>query len=353
MTISSESPDSTDAFWMQRALELAYRSYGTTSPNPPVGSVIVRDGRLLGEGRHICAGGPHAERQALADVRARGNSECLRGATLYVTLEPCSTVGRTPACTDAILESGITRVVYGSVDPDKRHQGRADALLRAAGITVSPGVERAACELLLRSWAFSVQQGRPWVTAKIATTLDGHLTRRSERWISTPETLRYAHELRLRSDAILIGGGTLRSDNPALTIRTPLSPIPAEKKQPWRIVVTQRPEAVQGRGYRLFCDAAAERSLVVGPVLDWKAFLHQLHEERGIVNLMLECGGKLLRRLLEEGLVNEWMQEIAPVLSGGDAALLPGDSFLPQEFGLRVEQCREIGGHVLLRGILA
>ncbi|MGN0864831.1 MAG: bifunctional diaminohydroxyphosphoribosylaminopyrimidine deaminase/5-amino-6-(5-phosphoribosylamino)uracil reductase RibD [Akkermansia sp.] len=352
MSSPSESSVNADAFWMQRALKLAYQSYGTSSPNPPVGAVIVRDGRLLGEGRHICAGGPHAERRALTDTHARGNSEYLRGATLYVTLEPCSSVGRTPACTDAILASGITRVVYGAIDPDKRHQGRADALLRAAGISVCPGVERAACELLLRSWAFSVQQGRPWVTAKVATTLDGHLTRRSERFISTAETLRYAHELRLRSDAILIGGGTLRSDNPALTIRTPISPIPAEKKQPWRIVVTQRPEAVQGRGYRMFCDAAAERSLVVGPVYDWKAFLQRLHEERGVVNLMLECGGKLLRRLLEEGLVNEWMQEIAPLLSGGKDAVLPGDSFLPQEFRLQVEQCRNIDGHVLLRGIL-
>lgn len=336
---------------MQLALEQARRGVGTTSPNPPVGAVIVKDGLILGQGYHERAGEWHAERRAIADARAQGNDEALRGATIYVTLEPCSTQGRTPACTDAILEAGITRVVYGAVDPDERHRGRADALLRAAGVDVRPGVEKAACELLLRPWAYAVTHRRPWVLAKVATTLDGRLTRRGERWLSTPETLRYAHEYRLRSDAVLTGGHTVRTDNPSLTVRTPLSPVPPCKRQPWRIVMTRDAHALPADA-ALLTDEYADRTLIAENVHDLPAYLHTLYRDYGVVQLMLECGGVLLRRFAEEGLINEWAQEICPYLSGGPDAVLPGD-FLPSEKELCVEWSQTIGGHVLLRGILA
>lgn len=339
----------TDAHYMKRAIELAYRGYGTTSPNPPVGAVLVRNGVIIGEGYHRKAGEWHAERNAIADALAKGNAELLSGATLYVTLEPCSTVGRTPACTDAILERGIARVVYGAVDPDERHRGRADAVLRAGGVEVQAGVEKAACELLLRSWAFAVTHRRPWVTAKMATTLDGRLSRGPERAISTPESLRYAHELRLRSDAILIGGETARRDNPSLTIRCPLSVVPDIKEQPWRIVLTNK--GIPGE-LKLLTDDRKDRTLVYRHVDDFAGLLHELYERYGIVNLMTECGGRLLRRLLEQGLVNEWQQEIAPVLCGGSEEVLPGD-YLGRDIRLIPEKRVEIGSHWLVRGILA
>lgn len=348
------TPDSRsdiDAHYMQLALEQARHGVGTTSPNPPVGAVIVKDGVIIGQGYHERAGEWHAERRALADARARGNTDALQGATIYVTLEPCSTYGKTPPCTEAILEAGLARVVYGAVDPDERHRGRADALLRAAGVEVCAGVEKAACELLLRPWAYAVTHGRPWVLAKVATTLDGRLTRRGERWLSTPETLLRAHEYRLRSDAILTGGGTVRTDNPSLTVRTPLSPVPACKQQPWRIVMTRDRNTLPAQA-KLFTDACADRTLVAEHVENLAAYLEMLYRDYGVVQLMLECGGRLLRRFSEEGLINEWAQEICPYLSGGPDAVLPG-GFLPDERRFRLEHSETVDGHVLLRGIIA
>lgn len=333
---------------MQLALAEAEQSIGTTSPNPPVGAVIVRDGKVLGKGYHVCAGEPHAERNALADARRRGHS--LKGAAIYVTLEPCSSYGRTPPCTEGIIEAGISRVVYGATDPDERHRGRADAVLQAAGVEVCPGVCKPACERLLRFWAHAVTTGRPWVTAKIATTLDGRITRRSERWLSSPESLSHAHELRLRSDAILVGGRTVRMDDPALTIRHPLSPIPEVKKQPWRIVLT-RDRSVLPRQAKLFTDAYADRTLVLEQVEDWEGMLHILYRDYGIVHLLLECGGHLLRRFLEQGLVQEWVQDIRPVLGGGSELMLPGD-YLPQEWNLQTESLQFMGGNAVLRGLI-
>lgn len=342
----------TDETWMQLALEEAYKGFGTTSPNPPVGAVIVRNGELLGKGHHVKAGQPHAEREALADVRRQGRGEELKGATIYVTLEPCSSYGRTPPCTEGIIEAGIARVVYGAVDPDERHRGRADAVLSAAGVSTQSGVCKAACELLLRSWAYSVQRKRPWVTAKVATTLDGRMKRRATRWLSNEQSICHAHELRLRSDAVLVGGNTVRTDNPALTIRTPLTQeIPAAKEQPWRIVLTQDKKTLPADA-ALFTDVYAARTLVFENVADLETLLETLYRDYGIVNLMLECGGRLLRRFLEAGLVNAWVQEIAPVLSGGTEEVLPGD-YLPQEQQLTIESITPVAGNVILKGVFS
>ncbi len=340
-----------DHRWMQRALELAARGLGTTSPNPPVGAVIVKEGRLIGEGYHEKAGEPHAERRALADACARDNAALLRGATIYITLEPCSSYGRTPPCTEGILAAGIRRVVYGAVDPDVRHRGRAEALLQAAGVEVEQGLCETACLSLLRPWLFALQHGRPWVVAKVATTLDGRICRRRERWLSGPESLRYAHQLRLTSDAILVGGGTVRADDPALTIRRPLAEIPAVKEQPWRIVLTQDRSTLPA-GCKLFTDAHAARTLVCERVGDLQRdLLEPLYRERGIVTLMLECGGKLLRPFLEAGLVNEWVQVMTPTLGGGEALALPG-GYLDEERALQLGPPIPCGRDVILRGII-
>lgn len=335
---------------MGRALELARQGLGTTSPNPPVGAVLVNHGQLLGEGFHACAGGPHAERQALADARKRGREGELKGATLYVTLEPCSSYGRTPPCTDAIFEAGIGEVIYGAVDPDARHRGRADALLRQAGVRVKSGVCAEACEQLLRPWMYAVRRGRPWVLAKVACTLDGRLVRKKERWLTGKRARRYAHQLRLESDAILVGGQTVRSDNPALTIREPLTAVPALKEQPWRIVLTRHRSSLPETS-QIFCDAHAHRTLVYENVEHWEEWLSRLYEEKGVVQLMLECGGHLLRPFLERGLVQEWVQLVAPFLGGGDSLLVPGD-YLPTELSLEEEDVSCLGRDVVLRGVL-
>lgn len=343
----SESPDEQ---WMHYALRLAQRGVGTTSPNPSVGAVIVRDGLILGEGYHERAGEPHAERRALQDARSRGNTDKLAGATIYITLEPCSSHGRTPPCTDAILEAGIRRVVYGTVDPDKRHRGRADALLQAAGVQVQGGVAKDACDAFLRPWAHAVGQGMPWVTAKIASTLDGRLVRRQERWLSCEESLVYAHELRAQSDAILVGGETVRADRPSLTIRKLRAPLPLCKEQPWRIVLTRHRDSLP-KDAPLFTDSYAHRTLVYEQVEDLPALLRELYSRYGVVRLMLECGGRLLRSFLEQGLVNEWVQIVTPFLGGGEQLLLPGH-YLPTEFCLAYDKPVCCGRDVILRGLL-
>ncbi len=351
MTRSTDNRNE-DAGWMQHALELARRGLGTTSPNPPVGAVIVREGRILGEGFHEKAGEPHAERRALADARARGHTDELRGASIYVTLEPCSSYGRTPPCTEGIIEAGLARVVYGMPDPDERHRGRADALLRAAGIEScrEPSC-REACERLLRPWAHAVSTGRPWVLAKIATTLDGRITRRRERWLSGEASLSYAHQLRAESDAILVGGGTLRADNPALTIRHPQRPLPAIKQQPWRVVLTRARHSLPP-DCRLFTDEHAARTLVRENISDLRReLLEPLWREQGVTSLMLECGGGLLRLFLEQGLINEWVQVLTPWLGGGETLAVPGP-FLPREGVLQAEQLLPCGRDVIIRGIL-
>ncbi len=344
-----------DVFWMRKALTLARLGLGTTSPNPPVGAVIVRPSSqdqgelLLGEGYHERAGEPHAERRALAAAREQGLGDLLRGATIYVTLEPCSSHGRTPPCTEGILEAGIARVVYGSVDPDERHRGRADALLRAAGVEVRPGVCAEDCDLFLRPWMHAVRQGRPWVVAKVATTLDGRTTRAADRWLSGAEALSYAHQLRAESDAILVGGGTVRADDPALTIRAPLRPVAACKQQPWRIVLTRDPSTLPP-GCQLLTDAHADRTLVKGPVENLRTeLLEPLWKERGVAQLLLECGGGLLRLFLEQGLIDEWVQVLTPTLGGGPQLALPG-SFLPTERRFVRESVEACGKDLILRG---
>jgi diaminohydroxyphosphoribosylaminopyrimidine deaminase/5-amino-6-(5-phosphoribosylamino)uracil reductase len=242
-----ESPDfsTADDKWMGRALALALRGRGTTRPNPIVGAVLVRNGRLLAEGYHQRAGLPHAEREALAAIHPGGWAGgdpprgIARGATLYVTLEPCCHTGRTPPCTDALIASGVERVVVGLQDPNPVVNGQGIARLRRAGIRVDVGCRRVEAEAQNRPFLTWVEHGRPWVTLKVAATLDGFIadwsmpttreTAPGPIWLTGEEARRAAHVLRAEHDAILVGAGTVLADDPLLTVRLPDpgSPVPA------------------------------------------------------------------------------------------------------------------------------
>ena len=199
------TPQSTDARWMARAIMLARRGEGGTHPNPPVGAVVVRKGKVLGEGWHRQAGLPHAEVEAIHACRSP-----VKEATLYVTLEPCCTHGRTPPCTDLIIRSGIARVVVGCVDPNPRHASRGFRLLHKAGIEVTTGVCSAECSRLIEPFAMRITNGRPFVTLKLAMTLDGCIADRggASKWITGPAARATVQSLRQRVDAVMVGAGT-------------------------------------------------------------------------------------------------------------------------------------------------
>jgi diaminohydroxyphosphoribosylaminopyrimidine deaminase/5-amino-6-(5-phosphoribosylamino)uracil reductase len=205
-----------DATFMQRALDLAAKGLGRTSPNPAVGAVIIRGERVIGEGFHRRAGLPHAEIEALK--RIQGSA---KGATLYVTLEPCSHHGRTPPCADAVIDAGLKRVVVGMVDPNPLVRGRGIRRLRRAGIEVKTGVLRERCERLNEDFTILIQTGKPMVTLKLAASLDGRIAAASgdSQWISNDLSRHFVHELRNRVDAILVGAETVRTDDPQLTCR--------------------------------------------------------------------------------------------------------------------------------------
>jgi diaminohydroxyphosphoribosylaminopyrimidine deaminase/5-amino-6-(5-phosphoribosylamino)uracil reductase len=205
--------------YMRLALRLARRGYGTTSPNPMVGAVLVRAGRIIGRGWHHQAGGPHAEVEAIRDAQRRGNSP--KGATLYVTLEPCCTHGRTPPCTEAIIAAGISSVVVAATDPNPRHRGRAFRILRQAGIRAEQGVLAEEAERLNESFNHWIFRGEPFVTVKAAMTMDGKIATAAgdSKWITSEPARRYGMKLRQGADAILVGINTILADDPSLTYR--------------------------------------------------------------------------------------------------------------------------------------
>jgi diaminohydroxyphosphoribosylaminopyrimidine deaminase/5-amino-6-(5-phosphoribosylamino)uracil reductase len=216
-----------DLEFMKLALRLARRGYGQTSPNPMVGAVLVKRGRIIGRGWHQRAGGPHAEIEALLDARRRRQGP--RGATLYVTLEPCSTHGRTPPCTDAVISAGIRRVVAGATDPNPNHAGLGFEILKRAGVRVSHGILAAPCEQLNEVFNHWIVRGTPLVTVKAAMTLDGKIATANgeSKWITGEAARAESMKLRQGSDAILVGVNTILADDPALTIR-PAKPSPRD-----------------------------------------------------------------------------------------------------------------------------
>jgi len=247
---------SADRNFMHRALRLARRGYGTTSPNPMVGAVLVKRGRIIGRGWHRHAGGPHAEIEALRDAQRHDHSP--RGATLYVTLEPCCTYGRTPPCTEAILAAGIKRVVIGTPDPNPNHSGRGLLILKRAGIEVVPDLLREDCTKLNASFNHWIVHRTPFVTVKAAMTLDGKIATAGgeSKWITGEAARRYGMNLRQGSDAILVGINTILADDPSLTVR------PVEK------IKLPKSNALPPRLRRFVLDAMARTPLSATVVTD-------------------------------------------------------------------------------------
>ena len=328
---------SDDSRWMQLALAEARHGIGRTAPNPPVGAVIVRDGVLLGKGWHRAAGQPHAEREALA---AAGDA---RGATIYITLEPCSTHGRTPPCTQGLIDAGIARVVYACVDRNPDHAGRADAVLEAAGIEVLAGVCADEAEQLLRPFFKVRETGLPWVIWKSAMSLDGRITRPpgEGQWLTGEAARADVQKLRATVDAILTSGETVRRDQPALTIRVP--ELLVGRQQPWRVVVSDQPET-------LSLEESMERTLI-RPRGDLAEILRDLAREQGVLTVMIEAGGVFSAVLFEAGLVDEVVVYYAPILCGGPSPGLAGAG-LHDSLKLDEIDFLQFGNDIRVRGIV-
>jgi len=299
--------------FMAAALAEARKGVGQTSPNPAVGAVIVAYGKILASGYHKAAGQPHAEIEAL---RALPDLALARSATLYITMEPCCTTGRTPPCTEAIIEHGIARVVYGATDPNPDHSGRADAILAAAGVHVTSGVLAGECHAINEAWNFWIRTGTPFVIAKCGMSLDGRINSHpSSRWITSTASRRDAMALRAKVDAVLIGGGTARIDNPKLTIRGIRN-----ARQPWRVIWS--PAGDLPATLNLFTDKHRERTLVMRqPTL--REVLEALGK-RGITSVLIEGGGQTLGAAFEAGLVHRVEFYVAPVLLGGPVPAVGG-----------------------------
>ena len=347
---------------MARALQLAERGMWTTTPNPRVGCVLTRDGEVVGEGWHEKAGEPHAEVNAL---RAAG--ERARGATAYVTLEPCSHHGRTPPCAEALVAAGVSRVVAAMSDPNPLVAGKGLAMLRAAGIEATSGLlENEARELNI-GFVSRMTRGRPWLRLKAAASLDGKtaLNNGVSQWITGPDARRDGHRWRARACAVLTGIGTVRDDDPQLLVRDVET-----TRQPLRVVVDSRLETplsariLQGgpvlvavavddeKRANLLRAAGAEVLLL--PNAAGKVELKDLLEElgrRGINEVHAEAGFKLNGSLLREGLVDELLLYLAPCLIGHDASglfNLPELTSLDGKRPLQIRDLRQIGEDIRL-----
>lgn len=336
-----------DEHWMALALEEARKGVGRTAPNPPVGAVVVKDGVLLGKGWHRAAGQPHAEREALADARQAHGVEALRGSTVYVTLEPCSTQGRTPPCTTGLIEAGVGRVVYAVKDRNPAHVGRADEVLQKAGILVGSGVAVAEAEDLLRPF-FKVQEtGLPWVVWKTAMSLDGRLTRPpgEGQWLSGAAARLEVQQLRSEVDAVVTSGETARRDLPQLTIRD--AGLLEGRDQPWRVVLTSRPDSLPAES-PLLVDEWRHRTLIQRGD-DLEKTLRGLVAEQGVLSVLLESGGKLAASFLAESLVDELVIYLSPMLCGGPVASLAGEG-IASRLDPASLSFTKVAGDVRLRG---
>lgn len=334
---------------MSLALDEARKGVGRSAPNPPVGAVLVKGGSLLGRGWHRAAGQPHAEREALADAARNHGPEAIRGATAYITLEPCSTHGRTPPCTEALIAAGLARVVYAAVDRNPLHAGRADAVLRHAGIEVTSGVGAEAAETLLRPFFKVRETGLPWVLWKTAMSLDGRITRPpgEGQWLTGAAARADVQHLRASVEAIITSGETVRRDRPALTLRLP--ELLDGRPQPWRVVVTQHPASLP-QDAPLFTDEWRERTLLRSGA-DLSTLLMDLARDQGVLSVLVEAGGKFSAALFEAGLVDEVVVYLAPLLCGGTVPALGGTGW-SESLRLTELDVARLGDDLRLRGLL-
>ncbi|MGB2875231.1 MAG: bifunctional diaminohydroxyphosphoribosylaminopyrimidine deaminase/5-amino-6-(5-phosphoribosylamino)uracil reductase RibD [Gaiellaceae bacterium] len=309
---------------IERALELAERGRGRVDyTHPLVGAVVVRDDEIVGEGWYAGPGTPHAE---VAALEAAGDRAL--GATLYVTLEPCAHHGQTPPCADAVIAAGVARVVAGAVDPNPKVDGKGLELLRAGDVDVEV-LDSWEARLQNEAWRVWVSHGRPFVTYKVAMTLDGRVTVPGSRWVTGEESRRRVHELRAASDAVAVGMGTARADDPALTARGVGAP-----RQPRRLVFGHGP-----------LPEGSELELRPGELGDELAAL----AEEGVQSLLLEGGPTLAASFLAADLVDKLLVFVAPRLSGEGSGPVAS---LPEPRELRRLTCEAVGEDVLLTGYI-
>ena len=357
---------------MAKAVALAWRGAGQTSPNPPVGAVVVRHGKVVGVGYHRRAGGPHAEVVALRQAGPRA-----RGGTLYVTLEPCCHVNkRTPPCVPSIIESGIKRVVAATRDPNPKVSGRGLAALRRAGLKVETGVGARDAERLIEPYRRLVTAGRPFVTLKVAATLDGKIATATgeSRWITSPAAREMVHVLRARSDAILVGIRTVLADDPSLTVRTgsprgraplrvvldPALNIPLRAKvltdgRASTLIVTtslsppSKKAALEQKGAGVLVLPARHRRVA------WRDLLNELGR-RGIASLLIEGGAEVNASALRERVVDRVLFFLAPKILGGRDALSAVGGESPKHLGealpVNVTSVTRVGPDLLIEGRL-
>lgn len=354
-----------DRAMMQQCLTLARRALGKTAPNPLVGSVIVQNGQVVGEGFHPGAGHPHAEVFALREAGDRAF-----GATVYVNLEPCSHYGRTPPCAEALVAAGVAKVVVGMIDPDPRVSGRGIARLQAAGIEVIVGVEDAACRQLNEAFIHRVLYHRPFGILKYAMTLDGKIATSSghSAWITDQAARDFVHQLRVACDAVIVGGNTVRRDNPKLTSHQ------AQAHNPLRVVMSrtlnlpteahlwqtsvaptlvltevgvsrelQQPLLQQGVEVVELAPLTPERVM---------AYLY----DQGFLSVLWECGGTLAASAITQGAVQKILAFIAPKIIGGNTAPTPvgelGFAMMTEALSLERVCWRTVGSDCLVEGYL-
>ena len=365
---------------MRLALALARRAYGRTSPNPLVGAVLVRGGTIIGRGWHRRAGGPHAEVEALRDAQSRGVSS--RGATLYVTLEPCCTHGRTPPCTQALIAAGLQRVVVAATDPNPHHSGRGFELLRHAGLEVTTGVLVAEAERMNEAFNHWIVQRTPFVTVKAAMTLDGKIATAAgeSKWITGERARAHGMKLRQATDAVLVGVNTVLADDPRLTPRRQKAAGRRLNGKPWRRLILDS-RARTPLTSKVVSDEWAERTTIVvtraaprtrvaalakrvnvwtapacGGRVDLRWLLRKLGAE-SVTSVLVEGGGEVNAAFLLSGLAHRVAFFYAPMILGGRDArkAVAGDGVrsLADALTLRDVEWRRLGPDLLLTARVA
>jgi len=354
-----------DRAMMRRCLELARRALGCTSPNPMVGAVIVKDGEIIGEGFHPRAGEPHAEVFALKAAGANA-----RGATIYVSLEPCNHYGRTPPCSEALIAAGVAKVVVGMVDPNPLVAGGGIAKLRAAGIEVIVGVEEEACRKLNEGFIHRILYKRPLGILKYAMTLDGKIatTTGHSAWVTNQDARSVVHQLRAACDAVIVGGNTVRLDNPHLTSRQ------QGAHNPLRIVMSRSLDLpAQANLWKteeaptlVLTDVGANpvsrkmllkqgvEVIELSPLTPEKVMAYLY--DRGFCNVLWECGGTLAANAIAQGSVQKILAFIAPKIIGGSNAPTPvgdlGLTTMTEALSLERVEVRVVGADCLIEGYL-
>jgi len=314
---------------MRTALCEAGKGLGRTSPNPAVGAVLVVAGKIVARGHHSGAGLPHAEIECLRRLK----KSVPKSAVLYVTLEPCSTLGRTGPCTEAIIRSGVRQLIIGATDPNPQHAGRGIEILKQAGLDVRSGILADECSALNETYNKWITTKRPFVIAKCGMSLDGRLSQPAgePRWITSAASRRHAHQLRAQVDAILIGAETLRVDNPHLTVRGVRG-----ARQPWRVVLSRSNSLP--RQAHLFTDRFAERT-TVRHEKNLEAVLRDLGEKE-VMSVLIEGGGEILGQALDQRLVDKVQLYMAPIFTGGPVIAFAGVGAASTGAGARLDRVR-------------